>query len=137
VKKLATLAALSAGAVLAMSALGWGGGNSRVPTKAENFSPRAVHPVAAPSVSLKRGGGGAGIKYFQTDPFTVPGEGRDDSFVRCPRGHKAITGYYGTDGGIVADWFTVGAESSRNWEFGLIDLTGTDGEAFLGIVCKD
>ena len=135
-RKLILLGATALVAVVATSAVSWGGANARIPSKVEVPEPRTVHEVATPSVAgVAKGGGGRGIRYFETDFFAIPADGRDDSFLRCPRRTKAINGYYGTDGGIVADYFAVGVNSLRNWEFGLIDLTGQDGEAFLGIVC--
>jgi hypothetical protein len=54
--------------------------------------------------------------------------------MKCPRGFKAINGYFGTDGGIFADYSALGT-ILRRWDFGLQDLTGQRGHAFLGIVC--
>jgi hypothetical protein len=54
--------------------------------------------------------------------------------LRCPRGHKAISGYYYTDGFIAADWFASGA-TARKWEYGFFDTFGANGEATAGIVC--
>lgn len=136
--KLLGAAVLTAAAVLGIQSLSLGdsAGDPRVPAKAESPVPRAAHRVATPSAStdalLRRAG--ARIKYFETDTFTVPGDGRDDSSVRCPRGHAAIDGYFGTSGGIVPDFMSI-MNSPRTFGFGLIDLTGADGEAFLGIIC--
>jgi hypothetical protein len=133
-RKLILLGATAIVAVLVTATITWGDSDARIPSKAETPTTRAATEVGSPSApgAAKRGGG---IRYFETDLFAIPADGRDDSFLRCPRRSKAINGYYGTDGGIVDDYLAVGANSSRNWEFGLIDLTGQDGQAFIGIVC--
>jgi hypothetical protein len=74
------------------------------------------------------------LKYFETNNFSITANGRDDSFMKCPRKYKVISGYFGTDGRIFADFSAVGG-SLRRWNFGLADTSGLPGQAFLGIIC--
>ena len=121
--------------VVASVTLSWGGSGERLPTKAESFEPREVERVASPTVRGAKVAKKPKVSYFETiDPIVIPADGRDDTFLTCPKG-KAINGYYGTDGGIVADYLAIGEFSAKDWDFGLIDLTGQEGSAFLGIVC--
>ena len=122
--------------VAAGAALSWGEGDSRVATKADGFSLRGAHAVDAPSAAaVARRASGPRIKYFETNSFAIAAGGREDAFLKCRRGHVAINGYWGSGGGVFADWFAVGENSKRRWEFGLANLTGAEAEAFLGIVC--
>jgi hypothetical protein len=135
-KKLTLLVLVGVGVAAATATIAFGGGTARLPMKAESPQPRAVHPVRAPSAlaSKRPKAHRARVLYFETDPFAIAANGRNDSSVRCPRGTTAINGYFGTDGGIVEDYSAVSA-NLRSWEFGLIDLTGQDGSAFIGVVC--
>jgi hypothetical protein len=118
------------------------GGGAKGPTSidkksgfhARDATHRAGHLVARPSGAAASFVRGASLRYFETDAFPVAPGGRDDSFMLCPRGYKAISGYFATDGGIVADTLSSGS-ILRRWDFGLIDLTGLPGAAFTGIVC--
>ena len=138
-KKLAILGLGASLALVTSSAITWGdsgGGDSgaKLPSKAESFKLRTGHPVPSPSV---QGAGKAKkprLKYFETNPFPIPANGREDAFMKCPRKYKVINGYFGTDGGIFPDYSAV-ARSIRRWNFGLNDESGLPGQAFLGIVC--
>jgi hypothetical protein len=136
-KKLGILA-LGAGVVIAVSStISWGGSNAKLPTKAESFELMRGHPVASPSVGSSAKAAKAKkprLKYFETNVFSVPADGRRDVFLRCPRKYKAINGYFGTDGGIFPDYLASG-QSVRRWDYGLADTTGLQGRAFIGIVC--
>jgi hypothetical protein len=140
-RKLAVLAGLATIAAVAFAAPSLGG-SSRLGTvdvaktgfDSKNAHQRAGHAVARPSgatTSLVRG---ASLRYFETDVFPIAPGGADRSFMLCPRGYKAISGYFATDGGIVADTLSSGS-ILRRWDFGLIDLTGQPGAALTGIVC--
>ena len=138
--KLGVVLAIAVVAALALSTTSIGGG-TRVPTSVSNKSAlggagtlRSGHEVAAPSgagASLVRG---AALRYFETNPFGVAANGRDDSYMLCPRRFKAINGYFSTNGGIVED-NSYNGPALRRWNFGLIDLTGVNGVAYTGIVC--
>ncbi len=134
-KKLGILT-LGAGVAIAVSStISWGGSNAKLPTKAESFELIRGHPVSSPSVgSPGKGAKKPRLRYFETTTFSVPGDGRRDVFLRCPRKFKAINGYFGTDGGIFPDYLASG-QSVRRWDFGLADTTGLQGRAFIGVVC--
>jgi hypothetical protein len=134
-KKLGILALGAGLAIAASSAMSWGGSNAKLPAKAESFEPMRGHAVSAPStkVAAKRVKKPR-LRYFETSIFSVPASGRRDVFLRCPRKYKAINGYFGTDGGIFPDYLASG-QSVRRWDFGLMDTTDQQGQAFIGIVC--
>jgi hypothetical protein len=137
-KKLAIIGLGVGLALAASSALSWGGSGAKLPSKAETFQPRAAHPVESPSgrvASRTTRGSRPHLKFFETNNFSIPADGRDDSSLRCPRTYKAITGYFGTDGGIFPDYLAQGPSGLRRWDFGLQDLSGQPGHAFIGIVC--
>ena len=139
-RKLAILALGAGLALVASSAITWGdseGGDSgaKLPTKAESFKLRTGHPVPSPSVPVAgKAAKKPRLAYFETNNFFIPANGRDDSFMKCPRKYKVISGYFGTDGGIYPDYSAV-ARSIRRWNFGLNDESGLNGRAFLGIIC--
>ena len=73
--------------------------------------------------------------YVEGPPLTVPANGSASASLACPKGSFVINGYFGTDGGIVADYSAVRANSARVWDFDVIDLTSVQGSAFFGVVC--
>jgi hypothetical protein len=140
-KKFAITSIAALLAVLALSAVSLGGdGDGAVAIsekrslRSAEFERRAAKSTSAAAGATISGVRGARLRYFVSDVFPVPANGRDDSFMRCPRGFKAIGGYFETDGGIVEDDSFHGP-ALRRWNFGLIDLTGVEGSARLGIVC--
>jgi hypothetical protein len=135
------VAVLILGTVLvlgASAAISWGGGSSnpKLPTKPQSFTYRAGHEVQTPSKRTAARGTTTGIKlrYFETNEFPISPNGRDDSFMRCPRRFVAINGYFGTDEFIFPDYLASG-NSLRVWDYGLQDTSGLRGHAFEGIVC--
>jgi hypothetical protein len=140
-KKLAITCILALTAVLAVAAVGVGGSGggaveigAKRSLRATDFERRASRPTSAPTGATASAVRGARLRYFTSEIFAIPAGGRDDSFMRCPRGFKAINGYFNTDGGIVED-ASFSGPALRRWNFGLIDLTGVQGSAQLGIVC--
>jgi hypothetical protein len=117
------------------------GSDSKLPGKDETFTARAGHAVSAPTADALARGISARratqtrVKYFESNSFDIPASGRDDFFMRCPRRFGAINGYWGTEGGIVADYSAVGRSSLRRWDFGLMNLTTGEASYFTGIVC--
>jgi hypothetical protein len=73
------------------------------------------------------------VKYFETADLAVPAEG-DLVSTTCPARHKVLSGYFLSSGGIVLDVSVLGG-SAREWVFGLLNLTGAPGTAFVGVVC--
>jgi hypothetical protein len=140
-QKVGLMAALAAIAVFALSTVSFGG-SARVPTSVTNKSAldakpmkeRVGHRVATPTGATASFVSGAHLRYFETDPFPIAGGSRSDSYILCPNGYKAINGYFNTDGGIVEDR-SYNGPAFRRWNFGLIDLTGVPGVAYVGIVC--
>ena len=101
---------------------------------------KAVEPATAvqarAAMRPRRPRRGPKVSYFvASSPTSVPAGGAADiTVLTCPAGRKAIAGYYLTSGGIALDWFASG-NTARKWEYGFMDLTGSGGEAFEGIVC--
>ncbi len=140
-KKLAATCITALAAVLAVAAVSVGGSGDGAVAISEkralqstDFQRRGARPTSAPADANTSAVRGAHLRYFRSDIFAVPAGGRDDSFMRCPRGFKAISGYFNSDGGIVQD-ASFSGPALRQWNFGLIDLTGVEGNAYLGIVC--
>lgn len=140
-QKLGIASAITVIAVFAVSTASFGGsGDGPVALSAKrallsaDFEARSAHRAAVPRGTSISGVRGAHLQYFRTVPFPVPANGRDDSYLLCPRRFKAISGFFNTDGGIVEDGSFSGP-GLRRWNFGLTNLTGVDGNAYLGIVC--
>lgn len=123
-------ALLAAIAVLGPSALSPAGGGKFPLHRSVVY--RAGHP-SGPGGATASAIRGVHLRYYRTAIFQVAANGRDDSYMKCPAG-KAISGYFATDGGIVADNSFPGP-ALRRWNFGLTDLTGSQGNAYTGIVC--
>lgn len=132
-RKLPLLALLAAAAALGISALSSAGGGKYPLDRAVTYRPG--HLTAAPGGAAAALIRGAHLRYYRTRIFPIAANGRDDSFMKCPRG-KAISGYFASDGGIVEDNSYPGPALKR-WNFGLIDLTGAQGTAYTGIVCLE
>jgi hypothetical protein len=106
------------------------------------FERVSMHRTAAPSVSVagtaqSSAKGKPKVGYFESADFVVPAAGVD-TFGMCPKKYKAITGYFGTSRGITLDYSANGiaiGKSTREWDFGLLNTTGADGQAFIGSVC--
>lgn len=140
-RKLGVASAITVIAVFAVSTASFGGSgdgsgalSEKRALRSADFEPRSAHRAAAPSGASASGVRGAHLRYFRTVPFPVPASGRDDSYLLCPRRFKAISGFFNTDGGIVED-ASFSGPGLRRWNFGLVNLTGVDGNAYLGIVC--
>jgi hypothetical protein len=76
------------------------------------------------------------VQYFVArQPTSVPANGVTPiTVLACPRRWAAISGYFRTDRGVVADHFFK-ARPIRRWQFGFVDLAGVPGQAVEGIVC--
>jgi hypothetical protein len=55
--------------------------------------------------------------------------------TQCPSKHKALSGYFLSPGAIVLDASAIGEASARLWEFGLLNVSGADSSAIVGVVC--
>jgi hypothetical protein len=132
-RKLAAIAALAAVGALIFSAVSSGdGGKYPLQRTAER---KPVHAVEVPSgATAARAVPGLIVRYFETEPFPIAPNSRSDTRVTCPRRFRVVDGYFITDGGIVADTLSLG-NTIRQYEFGLIDLTGQPGQAIIGIAC--
>jgi hypothetical protein len=72
--------------------------------------------------------------FFASEDVEVPANsGSEIVRLICPGKSKILSGDYVTSNGIVADQF--GAATSKAWDFGFVDLTGSDGLANPGITC--
>ena len=131
-RKLSILVLLAATAVLGLAAIGNAGGGKYPLHRAVTH--RVGH-LSGPGGATTSAIRGAHLRYYRTRIFQVAANGRDDSFMKCPRG-KAISGYFASDGGIVEDNSYPGPALKR-WNFGLTDLSGAKGNAYTGIVCLE
>ncbi len=133
------IAAVSVGALVLGST-----GFSEDSAKKQGFERERVAKSVKPTSSVPPGAAvqskraRRGTKYFiANSPTTVPADGASSvTVLTCPKRHKAISGFYRTDGFIAVDWFSVGTSSPRKWEYGFFDLSGVEGQAFEGVVCQ-
>jgi len=135
---MAVVVALAGAAALAAISLG-DEESSRPVALDRSFERLPLHSVDTPSASAAGSVGASArgkpkVKYFETGAFAVPAAGTD-VFTSCPSNHKALSGYFLTSAGIPLDLSAIGAESQRDWEFGLLNLTGAPGQAIVGVVC--
>ena len=131
-------AAIALATLFAASSIG-DEASSRTGALDRDFERVGSHPVASPSASSSTTAGASAkgkpkVKYFETDLLAVPPAGRAVA-TQCPSKHKALSGYFLTEGGITLDLSAISETSLRTWEFGLLNLTGTDGRAIIGVVC--
>ena len=140
-RKLVIALAVGLGGIGVFAAISSGDEGSTLPDAFDrSFERVAVHPTDAPSASsaasaqVSKKKGKPKVKYFATAPVPVPVAGGD--FVTgCPPKHKALSGFYLTDGGIVPDTSAISDQSPRDWFFGFVNASGSDGQAILGVVC--
>jgi hypothetical protein len=134
---LATVAALAAAGAFAAISLGGEGGN-RPDDFNRSFERVGLQPVDVPSASASAGAqvakGKPKAKYFESQPMPVTGQGADFS-ASCPRGHKALSGYFLSTGAIVPDTSAISENSPRAWVFGFVNLPQTEGQIIIGLVC--
>jgi hypothetical protein len=132
-------AALSLAAMFAASSIG-DQGSSRPGSFDRDYERVPAHPVGAPSASGSVLAGVSGrkgkpkVRYFETEAQSVPVPRRDLA-IECPRKHKALSGYFLSQGGIVLDTSAISETSPRIWGFGLLNLSGADSAAIIGVVC--
>lgn len=99
-------------------------------------TPLPAHEVKAPSAAATASAvPGARLRFFETAVMNVTANGRLDGFLKCPRTFKAINGYFATDGSIFPDYSAQMPGGVRRWGFGLQDVSGLPGQAYVGIVC--
>lgn len=134
----ASAAALSLAAVFAASSIG-DEGASRGPALDRDYDRVPAHPVGTPSASVSATAGASAkgkpkVRYFETEAFAVPATGAAVA-TPCPSKHKALSGYFISTGAIVLDASAISETSARIWEFGLLNVSGADGSAIIGVVC--
>jgi hypothetical protein len=138
-KKLGVIAALAALGVLAYSGVSTGSDSDEKRSLNATAEKLAVHRVESPSdraatATRARSVSNVRTAYYQTDPFPVAASGVVEVIVQCPKKWKVVSGYFQTTGGIVPDGQAV--QSARRMFFGLINLTSTPGQAYVGLVCQ-
>jgi hypothetical protein len=96
----------------------------------------AVVALGAPAVFGDEGAGPGSavqLRYRESGRMDVaPGANKVFS-LRCPRGWKAIEGYFDSDGGIFEFRSTPG--TLRRWDFGVVNLTSNERSVSFGIIC--
>ncbi len=96
-----------------------------------------AHRVGHPSASVSTVAGKKALKkvvYVETPVFATPPAGGFTSLT-CPKKSSAVSGYFGSDGGILTDYNALGPNGVRDWDFGLINIAGADVATFLGVAC--
>lgn len=134
---LATVAALAAVGAFAAVSLG-GEDTTRPDDFNRSFERVGLQPIDTPSASASAGAqvakGKPKAKYFESQPTPVTGPGADFS-ASCPRGHKALSGYFLSTGAIVPDTSAISDATPRVWVFGFVNLPQTEGQVIIGLVC--
>ncbi|HEY8466730.1 MAG TPA: hypothetical protein VIL04_07995 [Solirubrobacterales bacterium] len=79
------------------------------------------------------------IKYFETQEFNIGNGDAVGDELRCPKKHKVLGGYFGSEATDVALTSSL-PMSARSWFVGITKFGGIEGEpnpaaAILGIVC--
>ena len=104
---------------------------------AHSVPARAVHEVSASRAKVAAKAR-HGFKYFETSPFPVADSDSGGGVLKCPRHWKAINGYFGSNGQVVAVEDFVGASrfTPRKWtEVVRNEDSATPANAFVGVVC--
>jgi hypothetical protein len=137
--KLILAAVVALAGVGAFAAISLGDeGSTRLELLDRSVDRVSAHRVHSPSAAASSSVGASAkrkpkVKYFETADLAVPAEG-DLVSTPCPAGHKVLSGYFLSSGGIVLDTSVLGG-SAREWVFGFLNLTGAPGTAFVGVVC--
>ena len=121
------------------AAISLGGSTDRPSGLDRDFERIRAHRTHTPSASASATGtasakGKPKVKYFETAAIPVPVPGNLVS-TSCPNKYKALSGYFLSDGGIVLDTSAISEESTRTWVFGLLNASGSAGQAIVGVVC--
>jgi hypothetical protein len=142
--KIASAAGLAAaaaiGALAATSLAGEDGGQATI-LRDENIREVAAEPLTPAGttrVPLRAGGRPAqALSYIQTDPIVIPPKTEEAVEVnKCPKGSKAVTGYFETGNpGTFLDLSRPIPDSPRRWRIGAYNDTPNADEAIFGIVC--
>lgn len=154
---LAAAALLVAGALGALAASLAGGdpGGPAAPAidGDRRLGPLAVEPVAEPASRLPlRAGSGQKLDFFQTpDPLEIAPQTEEGATLPCPKGYRAVTGYYvtgrqGTFLDLTAPEVAVppssepGEEapekaSKRNWVLAVFNATTDADQVVFGVGC--
>jgi len=150
---LAIAGALAAGAALGavgLAALA-GGDEGAPPLRIDpdrDLERLIVAPATDPPREALRGNRGQQLDFFQTEePFVIAAGTEEGATLPCPKGYKAINGYYvsgqpGTLLGLSAPQLAVedtsgaGAKpSKRNWVIAVFNTTAADDQVIFGVAC--
>ena len=142
------VAAAAIGGLAVFAATGFSGDGktdlaSRIDRKAPPPQRVPVHEVRkAPQSAVEAGARVAKsskvrIRYFETNARPIAGGGSDAAAVLCPKGYKAISGYFDATGPVVLDGFTIGVSSVRFWDSAVVNLSGSQAAWKAGAVCAN
>jgi hypothetical protein len=150
----ALLAAAALGALAASGFAGGEAGTEEIQIEADRelgeLAVQRVEDPGAPAANLARGKGNGGseqLAFFQTpEPLEiVPGD-EEGATLTCPRGYKALGGYYvtGKPGTFLS--LTVpeigmppgsveGPPSKRSWVISVVNTTAEADQVDFGVAC--
>jgi hypothetical protein len=129
----AIVLSLAVGGLAVFAAMSLGGSSSHGLIQTRDFGTRAASPASGPNKA-----GAARLNYFQTThTFTVNAQDEDAFAIKCPKGQKAINGYFATSAsGAVLDHSAVDPNNTRKWDFALLNVnTSGSVDYYAGIVC--
>jgi hypothetical protein len=96
-----------------------------------------VIALGAPAVfggeSADPGSAAVQIRYRESARYSLTAGANRDFSLRCPRGWKAIEGYFASGGGIFE--YNSSPGSLRRWEFGVANLTSDVHSVVFGVIC--
>jgi hypothetical protein len=121
-------------------AVGLGGGGTGL-RAGEGIDRVAVHPMTQPSGATASSVAGASgtieqpvIKFFETDAIPIAADEEQAARLPCPRRHTVLGGYFDTSAaGMFLDLSR--PFSTRKWDIGVFNASGSAEETILGIVC--
>lgn len=96
----------------------------------------AAIALGAPAVfggAPSDGGSAVQLRYRESARKTLTAGAERDFALRCPRGWKAIEGYFASGGGIFE--YNSSPGSLRRWEFGVANLTSDVHSVVFGVIC--
>lgn len=150
---------IAAAGLGALAASGIAGGEAGPPEPIEieadrELGPLAVERVNGPGPEARanvrgRGGKSQQLAFFQTtEPLEIAPQSEEGATLACPKGYKALGGYYvtgrqGTFLGLTAPQTAIppqpdGAKrSKRNWVLAVYNSTGEPDQVDFGVGCLE
>jgi hypothetical protein len=137
---LGTIAVVAVGALVVLSATSPADEGGAPQTPAADLEPERVAVERVPTRAAQRGSreGRQALTYFEVPtPLEVPPQTEVAvELSKCPRGSKAVTGYFKPERpGTFLDQSRPVLSTSRMWAIGAFNTTDTADRVTFGLVC--